>query len=351
MKADAKRVVTMGEIMLRLKSPGFERLFQSPFLEATFGGGEANVAASIANFGMDVALVTKLPQNPVGEACLAFLRSRAIDISLIARGGARLGIYFLETGANQRPSTVVYDRAGSSIAEAAQEDWDWDRVFEGADWFHITGITPAISRSAAELSLFAVQRAKAKGLTVSCDYNFRKNLWNYGRSAPEVMTELVKYVDVGIANEEDCQRSLGIGVEGEAWEKDVQSGTLDTGKYKSLCEKVLDAFPNLKIQAITLRHSLSANHNGWSACLHDRDSFIVGPNYDITHIVDRVGGGDAFSGGLIYGLASGMCHTDALNFAVAASCLKHSIPGDLNLVNVKEVNRLVGGDASGRVQR
>ena len=351
MKTDVNRVVTTGEIMLRLKSPGFERLFQSPMLEATFGGGEANVAASLANFGVDVAFATKLPQNAVGDACLSFLRSRAIDTSLISRGGERLGIYFFEAGANQRPSSVVYDRAGSSIANAVPEDWDWDQVFNSAKWFHITGITPAISQSAADLSLFAVQKAKEKGLTVSCDYNYRKNLWKYGKSASKVMNELVKYVDVGIANEEDCQLALGIKVEEESFEKDIQSGALDTGKYKMLCEKVLEAFPNLKIQAITLRHSYSANHNGWSACLHDRDLFIVGPNYEITDIVDRVGGGDAFAGGLIYGLVTGMSNQNALGFAVAASCLKHSIPGDMNLVSVKEVKRLLGGDASGRVQR
>jgi 2-dehydro-3-deoxygluconokinase len=351
MKTDVNRVVTLGEIMLRLKSPGFERLFQSPVLEATFGGGEANVAASLANYGVEVAFATRLPQNPVGDACISFLRSRAIDTSIISRGGERLGIYFLEAGANQRPSSVVYDRAGSSIANAVPEDWDWDQVFNGAKWFHVTGITPAISQAAADLSLFAVKKAREKGLTVSCDYNYRKNLWKYGKSASEVMIELVKYVDVGIANEEDCQLALGIKIEEVSWEKDIQSGVLDTGKYKLLCEKVLETFPNLKIQAITLRHSYSANHNGWSACMHDRDSFIVGPNYDIKDIVDRVGGGDAFAGGLIYGLISGMSNQDALGFAVAASCLKHSILGDMNLVSVKEVKRLLGGDASGRVQR
>jgi 2-dehydro-3-deoxygluconokinase len=351
MEANANRVVTMGEIMLRLKSPGLERLLQSPLLEATFGGGEANVAASLANFGINVAFVTKLPKNVIGDACISFLRGRAIDTSLIARGGDRLGIYFLEAGANQRPSSVVYDRTGSSIANAGPEDWDWDRVFQGANWFHITGITPAVSEKAADLSLFAVQKAKEKGLTVSCDYNFRKNLWKYGKSAPEIMTELVKYVDVGIANEEDCQLALRIGGEESSWEREVKSGMLNAGKYELLCKEVLETFPNLRMQAITLRHSYSANHNGWSACLYDRDSFVTGPNYDITDIVDRVGGGDAFAGGLIYGLINGMSHQDALDFAIAASCLKHSIPGDMNLVNVQEVNRLLGGDASGRVQR
>lgn len=353
MKADgnAIRIITMGEIMLRLKSPGFERLLQSPILEATFGGGEANVAASLANFGLDVAFVTKLPQNSIGDACISFLRSLAIDTSLIVRGGDRFGIYFLEAGANQRPSSVVYDRTGSSISNAVPEDWDWDKVFTGANWFHITGITPAISQSAADLSLFVVQKAKEKGLTVSCDYNYRKNLWKYGKNAPETMTELVKYVDVGIANEEDCQRALGITVEDGTWEKDIKSGTLDTGKFKLLCEKVLEKFPNLKIQAITLRHSFSADHNGWSGCIHDRQSFIVGPYFDITDIVDRVGGGDAFASGLIYGMITGMDHDDALSFAVAASCLKHSITGDMNRVSVNEVKRLLGGDASGRVQR
>jgi 2-dehydro-3-deoxygluconokinase len=351
MSAVANRVVTLGEIMLRLKSPGFERLLQSPVLEATFGGGEANVAASLANFGVDAAFVTVLPKNAIGDACITFLQSRSIDTSLILRGGDRLGIYYLEAGANQRPSVVVYDRTGSAIANVEAGDLDWSTILEGANWFHLTGITPALSQRAADLSFQAVRNARERGLTVSCDYNYRKNLWKYGKKAPEVMAEIVSLADVGIANEEDCQNALGISVEGGTWEKDIKSGIINPDKYQALSEKVLQAFPNLKLQAITLRDSYSADHNGWSGCLHDGQDFIVGPHYDIPDIVDRVGGGDAFAAGLIYGLLTGKTHADALGFAIAASCLKHSIPGDINRVSVNEVNGLLAGDTSGRVQR
>ena len=345
------RIITLGEIMLRLKPPGFERFLQSPIFEATFGGGEANVAVSLANYGLDVAFVTALPENPIADACIAHLRSKGVVTSFIVRSGARMGIYFLEAGANQRPSQVIYDRVNSAIATVDAQSLDWERIFDGASWFHITGITPALGQSAAELSLKAVQKAKEKGLTVSCDYNYRKKLWKYGKTAPEVMTELVRYVDVGIANEEDCQRSLGISVEAGDWEQEVEAGELDPAKYRALCEKVLEAFPNLRYQAITLRESYSASHNRWSACLHNREEFFLSTRYDITDIVDRVGGGDAFAGGLIYGLVTGMDDKAALEFAVAASCLKHSIPGDMNLFTVDEVKRLMGGEASGRVQR
>ncbi len=351
MSKASNRVVTLGEIMLRLKSPGFERLLQSPTLEATFGGGEANVAASLAGFGLDAAFVTVLPTNVIGDACISFLRSRCIDTSLIVRGGERLGIYFLEAGSNQRPSVVVYDRAGAAIANVDAACMDWDNIFKEARWFHITGITPALSQQAAALSLIAVQEAKAHGLTVSCDYNYRKNLWKYGKKAPEVMTEIVRNADVGIANEEDCQTALGIALDDPSSDRDINTGAIDTDKYRALCEKVLAAFPNLKMQAITLRESYSADHNGWSACLHDRKSFYVGPHYDISNIVDRVGGGDAFAGGLIYGLVAGKPCEEALAFAVAASCLKHTIPGDINRVTLDEVDQLLAGDASGRVQR
>jgi 2-dehydro-3-deoxygluconokinase len=337
--------------MLRLKSPGFERYFQSPQLEATFGGGEANVAASLATFGLDVSYVTALPQNPLGESVIRILRGMGVDTSFIARQGERLGIYFLEAGANQRPSNVIYDRANSSISTAKVDDFDWDAIFDGASWFHITGITPAISQSAAELSLAAVQNANAKGVMVSCDYNYRKKLWKYGKAAPEVMGELVKYVDVGIANEEDCQRSLGVRVDEGAWEQAVHSGELDTIRYEALAKKMFASFPNLKYQAITLRESFSASHNGWSGCLFNGSEFFVSRRYDITHIVDRVGGGDSFAAGLIYGLHTGMPDADALEFAVAASCLKHTILGDVNLSTVDEVKRLMGGDVSGRVRR
>jgi 2-dehydro-3-deoxygluconokinase len=344
------RVVTFGEIMLRLKSPGCERFFQSPMMEATFGGGEANVAASLARFGVNVSFLTVLPKNVIGDACVTYLRGLGVDTKHIKRGGERMGIYYLESGANQRPSKVIYDRAGSSIATANSDIYDWDKVFQGAKWLHITGITPAISQKAADATLVAVQKAKEKGLTVSIDYNYRKNLWKYGKTAQEVMNSLVQYADVGIANEEDCQLSLGI-IPDEGWKKDIKSGELNMGKYRVICEMVLDKFPNLKMQAITLREGHSANSNGWSGCLHDRKQFMVGPKYEIDDIVDRVGGGDAFSAGLIYGQITGMQLFDMLRFAVAASCLKHSIPGDINLVDVNEVKSLMDGDASGRVQR
>lgn len=346
------RVVTFGEVMLRLKPPGFERFLQRPVLEATFGGGEANVAISLAHFGLEVSYVTVLPNNPIADACVADLRRAGVETSFIVRGGDRMGIYYLEAGANQRPSKVIYDRAGSAIATAKPGSLDWDRVFEGASWFHITGITPAISQSAANLSLEALRKAKEKGLTVSCDYNYRQKLWKYGKSATEVMSEIVRFVDIGIANEEDCQRSLGISVElGTDRVSDVEAGKLDIAKYRALSEKVLQTFPNLGKQAITLRESYSASHNGWAACLHNRKEFLVSCRYDITHIVDRVGGGDAFAGGLIYALLRGMADEDALEFAVAASCLKHSIPGDYNRISVAEVERLRRGETSGRVQR
>jgi 2-dehydro-3-deoxygluconokinase len=345
------RVIAFGEVMLRLKSPGHERFLQSPVFEATFGGGEANVAVSLAHFGVDVALVTVLPQNPVADACLADLRSKGVDTSLVIRDGERMGIYFLETGANQRPSRVIYDRANSAIAATDPRSPDWDHIFRGASWFHLTGITPALSQSAADLSLAAVLAAKEKGLTVSCDYNYRKKLWQYGKQPPEVMGELVRHVDVGIANEEDCQRSLGVSVAEIDWQREAESGELDPGRYRALNEKVLKAFPNLKYQAITLRESLSADRNLWSACLHNGQDFFLSTRYEITDIVDRVGAGDAFAAGLIYGLMTAMDDKAALDFATAASCLKHSIPGDMNLVSVDEVERLMRGEASGRIQR
>lgn len=338
--------LTFGEIMLRLKTPGHERFFQSPKLESTFGGGEANVAVALANYGLDAAFVTALPNNDIGDAAIRELKSFGVDTRNISRSGERVGIYFLETGANQRPSKVVYDRAGSSICNSQSGDFDWADIFDGAKWLHITGITPALSESAAELSLQSVIAAKAAGLTVSCDFNFRGKLWKWGKSAPDVMAELVKYVDVGIANEEDCQQSLGISVD-----VDVEKGELDTKKYEMLSEKMMEIYPNLSIMAITLRESRSADSNGWSACLRDSDGFKLSRRYEITDIVDRVGGGDSFASGLIAGLALFDDQQQSLEFAVAASCLKHSIPGDFNRVTVAEVERLMGGDASGRVQR
>jgi 2-dehydro-3-deoxygluconokinase len=338
--------LTFGEIMLRLKTPAHERFFQSPMLEATFGGGEANVAVSLANYGLDAGFVTALPDNEIGESAIREVRKFGVDTSNIRRSGSRVGIYFLETGSNQRPSKVVYDRAGSSICEAAPGDFDWKAIFAGSKWFHITGITPALSQSAADLSVEAVKAAKEQGVTVSCDFNYRGKLWKYGKSAPEVMRELVKYVDVGIANEEDCQKSLGIQVD-----VDVESGKLDTGKYEALTEKVLDVFPDMSVIAVTLRESFSADRNGWSACLRDKDGFRLSRRYEITDMVDRVGGGDSFASGLIAGLALYDDRQESLEFAVAASCLKHSISGDFNRVSKGEVQSLMGGDASGRVQR
>ena len=345
------RVITLGEIMLRLKSPQADRLFQSPLLEATFGGGEANVAVSLALFGLEAALITVLPGNQIGDAAIAELRRRGVDTSRIVRSGKRLGIYFLEAGTNQRPSVVIYDRDHSGMTEAGPGTFDWESVFEGAGWFHISGITPALSQSAADLSLRAVREAQARGITVSCDYNYRGKLWNYGKKAPDVMRELVRHVDVGIANEEDCQLSLGITLGNDPGEKHLTQGELNVARYEQLCEKVFAAFPNLKYQAITLRESHSASHNGWSACLSNGRQFFVSTRYDLTHIVDRVGAGDSFAAGLIYSLATGTGEQEALNFAAAASALKHTIPGDLNLVTLAEVRRLLAGDATGRVQR
>lgn len=341
-----KTVVTFGEIMLRLAPPGYERLLMSPMLVATFGGGEANVAVSVANYGLPARYVTALPDNQITDAFIYQMRGFGIDTSCILKKSGRFGVYFVEPGANQRPSKVIYDRANSSIATAAPGDFDWKKVFEGAGWFHVTGITPALSQSCADLSIEAARAARDAGVTVSCDLNYRKNLWKYGKKAPEVMTELVKYVDVAIANEEDCQKSLGIEID-----VDVHSGKLDRAQYEKLAAKVLDAYPNLKMIAITLRESKSASHNGWAGCLHDREKFYVSEHYEITHIVDRVGGGDSFAGGLIYGLLSLPSHKEALEFAVAASCLKHSVPGDFNRFTVAEVNALIKEGGSGRVQR
>jgi 2-dehydro-3-deoxygluconokinase len=340
------RIVTFGEIMLRLKSPGFERLLQSPMLEATFGGAEANVAVSLAQYGHDVAFVSAIPRNQIGDACLAELRRFGVDTRRVKRQGGRLGIYFLEAGANQRPSKVIYDRAGSSISTAKPGDFDWDAVLDGADWFHLTGVTPAVSESAAALALEGARRAREKGITVSCDYNYRKNLWKWGRSAPEVMRELVKHVHVGIANEEDCQQALGL-----AADVDVHAGSLETETYRRLAARVLEEFPNLTTQVITLRESQSADRNTWSACLHDRTDFLMSRRYEISDIVDRVGAGDSFGAGLIHGLCTYRDNATALEFATAASSLKHSIPGDFNRVDVAEVEALMKGEGSGRVQR
>jgi len=341
------KTVTFGEVMLRLKTPGVERLLQSPELEATFGGGEANVAVSLANFGMPVSFVTALPKNnSIADACIRELRGLGVDTNEIVRQGERMGIYFLEVGANQLPSKVIYDRANASIATAEPGSFDWQRIFKDASWFHITGITPAISEVASQNALESVRVAKEMGLTVSCDLNYRKNLWKYGKKASEVMRELVKFVDVAIANEEDVQKTLEIKADVE-----IESGELSHTAYEQLTNKVLEAYPQMKMIAITLRESKSADSNGWAACLNDRQNFLLSKHYLITDIVDRVGGGDSFSGGLIYGLNQYGTHQEALEFAVAASCLKHSINGDYNRVSVDDVVKLMAGDSSGRVQR
>jgi 2-dehydro-3-deoxygluconokinase len=287
-----------------------------------------------------------LPENDIGEACLAELRRFGVGTDKILRAPGRMGIYYLETGANQRPSKVVYDRAGSTMAEAKSGDIDWNSAFEGVDWLHITGITPAISRSAADLSIEAVKEAKSRGITVSCDLNYRKNLWKYGVAAQEIMCEIVKYTDVVIANEEDCQKSLGLSIDVA-----VESGALDTAKYERLTGLLMETYPNVSKVAVTLRESHSADHNGWAACINNGSVFYVSRKYEIRDIVDRVGGGDSFGAGLIYGLRTFETDEEALEFAVAASCLKHSIPGDFNRVSVKEVETLMRGDGSGRVQR
>lgn len=340
------RIVTFGEVMLRLKSPGFERLLQSPMLEATFGGAEANVAVSLAHFGLPVSFVTSLPANPLGESAISEIRKFGVDTSFITRAGDRIGVYFLESGSNQRASKVTYDRAGSSIAAAKPGDFDWDAILKGAGWLHISGVTPAISASAAAVSLDAVKAARSKGITVSCDYNYRKNLWRYGKKAPEVMREIVSNASIGIANEEDCQKALGIEIDA-----DVSKGKLDIERYSRLAEKVLSEFPNLEKQVITLRESHSADHNGWSAILHNRKKSLTSRKYEITNIVDRVGAGDSFAAGFIFGEITYSDDQRALEFAAAASCLKHSILGDFNRVGVAEVETLMKGEGSGRVQR
>lgn len=343
-----KVVVTFGEIMMRLSPPGFQRFGQARSFDVIYGGGEANVAVSLANYGVPVDYVTRLPANDLGEACIQFLRQFGVGTAKIVRGGERLGIYFLEIGAAQRGSKVIYDRANSAIATIQRGMIDWRQVFADADWFHWTGITPAISAGTADVCLEAVQVAKELGLTVSCDMNYRKNLWKWGKKASEVMPDLMRYCDIAIGNEEDADKVFGI----KAPETDVLSGRLEAEKYRYVCEELVKRFPNLHTVAITLRGSLSATHNTWSGVLRHAGQFLIGPSYDITFIVDRVGGGDAFSGGLIYGLRTfGDDLQKALNFAVAASCLKHSVFGDFNLVSIAEVETIMKGDVSGRVAR
>lgn len=340
------KVVTMGEIMLRLSTPGYEKFIQADEFDVCYGGGEANVAVSLANYGHEAEFVTKVPANPIGECAVAALRKMNVETKNIARGGERLGIYFLETGASMRASNVVYDRAHSSISTATPEDFDFDAIFENADWFHFTGITPAISDSAAELTEIALKAAKKKGIMVSCDLNFRKKLWS-SEKAQKIMTNLMQYVDVCIGNEEDAEKVLGF----KPGNTDVTSGELELAGYEDIFKQMVEKF-NFKYVISSLRESYSASDNGWSACIYDRDSkeFYHSRKYEV-RIVDRVGGGDSFAGGVICGLLDGKNFKDALEFGVAASALKHTIPGDMNLVSRADVENLVGGDGSGRVQR
>ena len=338
------KVVTFGEIMLRLAPEGYYRFVQASSFGATYGGGEANVAVSLTHFGVDAAFVTKLPKHEIGQAAVNSLRQFGVDTSKIARGGDRVGIYFLEKGASQRASKVIYDRAASSIAAASPGDFDWDAIFEGVSWFHFTGITPALGNNVAEICGEALKAARAKGLTVSCDLNYRKNLWSREK-AGEVMGKLMPLVDVCIANEEDAADVFGIHAKGA----DITSGSLSHDGYKEVAKTLADKF-GLKKTAITLRESISASDNNWAGMLYDGKEYYFSKKYPV-HIVDRVGGGDSFGAGLIYGSFQGWAAQETLEFAVAASCLKHSIEGDFNMVALDEVQRLAGGDASGRVQR
>ncbi len=345
-----KKVVTFGEIMLRLATPGYLRFTQAGEFTATFGGGEANVAVSLANYGIPSDFITRLPDNDIAKACVMDLRKYGVGTSGIIYGGNRLGIYFLETGAVARASKVIYDRANSAIAEIKPGMIDWEKVFEGAQWFHWTGITPALSQGAADACLEAIRVANKLGITVSCDLNYRKNLWKYGKKASEVMPALVEGCDVILGNEEDAEKVFGIKPEG--FDVTATAGEVKAAEFESVCTQLMKRFPRAKKVIITLRGSINANHNTWGGVLYDGKQLFASRRYDITHIVDRVGGGDSFMGGLIYGL---LTYTGddrkALEFAVAASCLKHTIYGDFNQVSVEEVEKLMGGDASGRVSR
>ncbi|MGL6200608.1 MAG: PfkB family carbohydrate kinase [Lachnospiraceae bacterium] len=340
----AKKIVTFGEIMLRLAPEGYYRFVQADRFGATYGGGEANVAVSLANYGFDVKFVTKLPTHEIGQAAVNSLRKYGVDTSGITRGGERVGIYFLEKGASQRPSKVVYDRAGSAIAKADKGDFDWDTIFDGVEWFHFTGITPALGDEAAAICLEACQKAKEKNITVSCDLNYRKKLWTREK-AGQVMGEICKYVDVCIANEEDAADVFGI----HAANTDVTAGEVNREGYKDVAKQLTERF-GFKLTAITLRESISANDNNWSGMLYDGQEYYFSKKYAV-RIVDRVGGGDSFGGGLICAAIEGKAPQEIIEFAVAASCLKHSIEGDFNMVSKDEVLKLAGGDASGRVQR
>ncbi len=344
------KVVTFGEIMLRLSTPGYLRFSQAKEFNATFGGGEANVAVSLANYGIDAHFVTRFPKNDIAQSCIKDLRSYGVNTLDCVYGGERLGIYFLETGAVARPSKVVYDRAHSSIADILPGMINWEKVFENASWFHWTGITPALSQGAADVCLEAIKVANKLGITVSCDLNYRKNLWKYGKTAAEVMPALVEGCDVILGNEEDADKVFGIKPEG--FDVTATHGEVNAAEFQSVCQQLMKKFPRARKVIITLRGSINANHNTWSGVLYDGKRLYQSSHYDITHIVDRVGGGDSFMGGLIYGLITYPGDDlKALNFAVAASCLKHTIFGDYNQVSVEEVENLMKGDASGRVSR
>ncbi len=344
----APKVICFGEIMLRLSTPRYLRFSQANSFDLCYGGGEANVAASLANYGIDAAFVTALPKNDLGRACMMDLKKYNIDTSFIRYEGERLGIYFLETGAVARASKVVYDRAYSAFSQVKKGQFNWDEILEGATWFHWTGITPAVSQGAADVCLEAIEAANKKGITVSCDLNYRKNLWNYGKTAQEVMPALVAGCDIVLGNEEDAEMVLGIKPEGV----DITGGHVEAEAYRSVSQQIMKQYPRVKKVITTLRGSISANHNSWSGVLYDGKELFVAPTYQITHIVDRVGGGDSFMGGLIYGLLTFKGDDEkALRFGTAASCLKHTVHGDFNQVTIDEVEKLMGGDASGRVSR
>lgn len=343
-----KKVVTFGEIMLRLSTPGFLRFRQVQSLDAVFGGGESNVSASLAQWGVPTDFVTRLPENDLGDACVAYLRSFGVGTGKIIRGGNRIGIYFLENGAMQRGNKVIYDRDGSSIATIESGMINWDTVFEDADWFHWTGITPSISENLYDVCLEGIMKAKEKGLTISCDLNYRAKLWKWGREASEVMPEMIRHCDIAIGNEEDAEKVFGI----RAPATDILAGKVKAENYRFVAEEMKKRFPQLRLVAITLRGSISASHNTWSGVVFDESQFYTGPVFDVTHIVDRIGGGDAFCAGFIYGLRTyGSDLQKSLDFAVSASCLKHSVFGDFNIVTVDEVEKLMKGETSGRISR
>lgn len=334
--------------MLRLSPQNFKRFTQARSFDVIYGGGEANVAVSLANFGLPVEFITRLPKNDLGMACIQYLRQYGVKTEKIIMGGNRIGIYFLEVGASARASKVIYDRENSSISTATLDMFDWEQIFEGVSWFHWTGITPAISENLAEVCLEAVKTAKSKGITISCDLNYRSKLWKYGKKPIDIMPELVNFCDIAIGNEEDAEKVLNI----KAPDTNITSGKIDPSKYKSVVEEMIQEYSNLKYVAITLRGSLSASHNTWSGILYDTNKMYIAPHYDIAHIIDRVGGGDSFAAGLIFGLQNFKDNPQkALNFAVASSCLKHTIFGDFNLVSVDEVLKIMKGDLSGRVSR